>query len=99
MIDAKTEVYYTASVKLHRVESVYGGVLTEDDATGWLCEDYGYLQVHSYPRTKWAEEGLARLKDYMKWDGIPWYRQIKPGSLRIFKHTVTTVTQEEEVHL
>ncbi len=98
MANTKTETYYTACVRLERVVGGFGTVLTDDDGIGWLGEDSGYNQVYSTP-FPWSAKSLSRFLRPQDWDGMPWYCKIKPGTLQVFKHTVTTLTEVEEIEI
>ena len=95
MPNTKTETYYTACVQLKENKD---SPFATDNRVGWLGVEpqWGYKQVFSFP---YSFTEPPTLQNYMKWNGMPWYCQIKEGTLQVFKHTVTTITEVEEVQL
>lgn len=81
----ETKVWYQARVKCYEIKAHTGTILTEENTEKWVGEDDGYAQLGSSPKHFSIEE--IKELDLKRWDGMPWYCRIKPGTLTIFKVT------------
>jgi len=101
-----TTVHYIASARCFEailkppdiVAGQRGSVLTQDDTLVWLGEQAGYPESSTQKSwaKKFATEQAAR--GYFKVvDGKPWFRKLKPGSVKIYKIVHTEEWTEEEV--
>lgn len=81
----KEERYFIASVQCYQVKAFNGNVMIKEDCTAWLSEDRGYPELSSRKRdARHFNEPISE-EDLKKWDGMPWYYRIKPGTLQVFE--------------
>ncbi len=79
------EIYYKASARMQEVKAFNGSILTHDDDVRWLGESDGYPELGAGFKKFDSPEQIRH--DAHRWDGMPWYCRMKPGSLRIVKVT------------
>jgi hypothetical protein len=85
--------HYIARARCREVKAFDGTILTHDDKVVTLGTSDGYAQcidgIKGVYEFASAEEARASAH---RWDGMPWYCQLKPGSLMVFR-----VTQVEKL--
>jgi hypothetical protein len=85
------QTYYIARARCYETKYFDGQIATRDDeeiVLGWSNEGGGWpqctrLTADAY-RFKSPEEAE---KSAHRWDGMPWYYRLKPGTLRVAKVT------------
>jgi hypothetical protein len=78
--------YFIASAKCYQCKAFNGNVLTHDDEEVFLGDSEGYAQCSTSRRGAHRFTSAEEAKrEAERWDGMPWYRQLKPGTLRIFR--------------
>jgi hypothetical protein len=96
-----THAFFTASAETFEVKAFDGSILTTDSTIVWLAEESGYPTCSREPtRAKRFNCSADAIREQSsKWDGMPWYFRLKPGSLRIYAvaETVTTQIVSKEV--
>lgn len=92
------EVYYIACAELYEVKFFDGKVATEDGAIGWLGwsdEGGGWPSVvRGKGAAKHFDEPVTP-ETAARWDGMPWWFRLKPGTLKNFR-VVERWTREHE---
>ena len=87
----ESKTYYIACARCREVKAYDGSILTKDDTIAWLGYDDGYSACQrnksSAHHFKTAEEIPEKS---LKHDGMPWFFQLKPGTLEIFRVEVET---------
>ncbi len=93
-----TKVYYIASVLCKQVKAYSGKIIINNNYKAWLGFDVDdvYTQcvekfyAHKFKTSK-------EIPDKVKnWDGMPWYFQLKEGTLEIIKVTERTLHEIKE---
>lgn len=76
---------FMARAECRQVKAFDGKVLTEDGTVVTLDESDGYPQCsRGRSGVFFASAAEARWRA-PQWDGMPWYFQLKPGTLRIYE--------------
>ena len=88
------QTYYIARVELHEALAFDGSIITHDGAVDVLGESEGYRAIggtpHRFKEPPTIEEAAA-------WDGRPWYKRMKFGTLRVYRvHEVHVHERTEE---
>ena len=99
MITESIKEYYIASVECREVKSFSGTVHTYDGTIIWLGYSEGYVSCRSKSSAHKFKTSEEIVEKALQWNGMPWYYQLKPGTLRIYriKERYTTERTETEV--
>lgn len=75
---------FIAYAKCYPVKAYNGSMMTRDDTVVYLGESEGYAQLQTGRASAKRFETPAAAKAYaLQSDGMPWYFQLKPGTLVI----------------
>jgi len=92
--------FYIVRCTLREVKAYDGSILTKQGTPavlGWTPEGGGFPEVHGEHDSAHEFKEPPTPETIARWDGMPWYSRIEPGSARVLKvREVRTYERTEE---